>query len=176
MPKPSTRELVDAVPQVGRVHWIGLRPARRAPLDVVEVVRAEVGRGLLGDRSADAAPNPARKRQVTLIQGELLPVVAALAGIDEVDPGLLRRNLLVTGINLRSLTDRRVRIGEAVLEITGPCHPCSRMEENLGPGGFQAMRGHGGWNARVVEAGEIRVGSSVEAQPRRPDAPEPSEV
>ncbi len=176
MPKPSTRELVDAVPQVGRVRWIGLRPARRATLDVVEVVRAEVGRGLLGDRSADATPKPARKRQVTLIQGELLPVVAALAGIDEVDPGLLRRNIVVTGINLRSLTGRRVRIGDAVLELTGECHPCSRMEENLGPGGFQAMRGHGGWNARVVVAGEIRIGSSVAAQPRRPDAPEPSEV
>ncbi len=173
---PSTRELVDHVPQVGRVAWIGLRPGRREPIEVVEATRAEVGRGLVGDRAADVEPNPSRKRQVTLLQGEHLPAVAALVGLDAVDPADLRRNLVVEGINLRSLGDRPFRVGDAVLEITGECHPCSRMEENLGTGGFQAMRGHGGWNARVLEAGDVHVGSKVEALPRPDGAPEPPEV
>jgi MOSC domain-containing protein YiiM len=69
----------------------------------------------------------------------------------------------VSGINLLSLKGLRFRIGEAVLEGTGPCDPCSRMEENLGPGGFQAMRGHGGLTARVIEAGTVCVGDRVEA-------------
>ncbi len=172
----STRDLMDLVPQVGEVRWIGLRPERRAPLQSVDSVTAEVGRGLIGDRAAARAPDPARRRQVTLIQAELLPVVAALLDRPAIDPGLLRRNLVIAGINLRSLAGRRVRVGEVVLEVTGECHPCSRMEENLGPGGFQAMRGHGGWNARVVEAGTLTLGAHVEALPRIASTPEPADA
>ena len=111
--------------------------------------------GLAGDHA------PAGPRAVTLIQAEHLPVIAALAGLAAAPPAKLRRNLVVSGLNLAALRHRRLRIGGATLEVTGPCPPCSRMEEALGPGGYNAMRGHGGWYARVVEPGRLGVGDEV---------------
>jgi hypothetical protein len=84
-------------------------------------------------------------------------------GAKSVEARELRRNLVVSGINLAALRGRRVRVGGAVLGITGPCAPCSRMEAALGPGGYTAMRGHGGWCAEVVRPGVIALGDEVSA-------------
>ena len=73
----------------------------------------------------------------------------------------MRRNIVVSGINLQSLKEHQFKIGDATLYGTGNCPPCSRMEENLGPGGYCAMRGHGGITAFVVQTGTIRLGDHV---------------
>jgi MOSC domain-containing protein YiiM len=77
----------------------------------------------------------------------------------------LRRNLVVSGLPLVALKGRRFRIGEVVLEGTDACDPCSRMEDALGPGGYNAMRGMGGLCARIVEGGRILRGDTVVALP-----------
>jgi MOSC domain-containing protein YiiM len=98
---------------------------------------------------------------VTLIQAEHLEIVARLLGKAAIEPALVRRNIVVSGINLLALRSQEFQIGEAVLVGTGNCAPCSRMEEVLGPGGYNAMRGHGGITAAVVQPGVLRVGDSV---------------
>jgi len=142
----------------GTVAWIGIRPARREPVRSVETVEAVETHGLRGDHFAG---KPGSDRQVTLFQHEHLEVVASILGCGPIDPGRLRRNIAVRGINVLSLVERRFRIGAAEFEGVGPCRPCSRMEENLGFGGWNAMRGHGGIVARVVRTGPIRVGDEV---------------
>lgn len=155
------QQLLNSLPQIGRVEWIGIAPAPRAPIRPVDVVSAEAGHGLTGDHHAKRRKGG--ERQVTLIQFEHLAAVASLCGRDAVSPELLRRNIAVSGLNLLALKNRPFRIGEVLLEGTGPCEPCSRMEENLGPGGYNAMRGHGGITARVLEGGTIRIGDQVVA-------------
>ena len=154
-------ELLGMLPQTGRLEWIGLSPASRGPITSVSEALVRVGTGLDGDHHS---PSGRGKRQVTLIQAEHLPVIASLLGRESIGPELLRRNLAVSGINLLALKDRRFRIGEVLLEGTGLCHPCSRMEETFGPGGYNAVRGHGGITARVIEEGMIRVGDSIRAE------------
>jgi MOSC domain-containing protein YiiM len=160
----------------GQVDAIWLRPARREAAVATDQAMALVDRGLHGDRSAARAPSRpgGSKRQVTLIQVEHLAVMAALLGRPTIDPALLRRNLVVSGINLLAtktlFKDEPLvlKLGDqVVLEITGPCDPCSRMEEILGHGGYNAMRGHGGMTARVLRGGLIHQGDTVTCLPRQ---------
>ena len=146
-------------PRVGRVEWIGLTPSKGAALNQVDRVEAHVGTGLEGDRHC-AAGRPGSTRQVTLVQQEHFAVMSAMLERD-VLPGDIRRNISVSGINLFSLRFARFRVGDALLQGTGICAPCNRMEKILGPGGFNIMRGMGGITARVIEAGEIAVGAEV---------------
>jgi len=158
--KKTLVELFETLPQLGRVEWIGVRPARRAPMNVLESVEADTETGLIGDRYAGRSG----QRQVTLIQYEHLPALASMLGIDEVDPASLRRNIAVSGINLLALKDKQFSIGDALLEYTELCHPCSFMEETFGAGGYNAVRGHGGIIARVVRPGTIRLFDKVSAK------------
>jgi len=165
------RTLTARFPRTGRLDQILLRPARREPVRSVPDAVVLAGRGLDGDRSALRSA-PAGKRHVTLIQAEHLPAVAALLGVAAVDPAVLRRNLVVSGLNLlaaKSLfRDQPLMLAlgdEVLLEVTGPCEPCSRMEEAFGAGGYNALRGHGGITARVLTGGVVRVGDAVRVRP-----------
>ncbi len=156
-PSPMA-EMMSHFASEGRVCWIGLRPAREAPVKVVLEAEVRIGEGIVGDRFNG---KPDSIRQVTLMQAEHLRVIAALLKRDAVDPALLRRNIVVEGINLLALKDLPFRIGSVWLEMTGPCQPCSKMEKALGFGGYNAMRGHGGITAKVLQAGFIQVGDVV---------------
>ena len=154
--------LMARFPRTGTVAWVGVRPARDVDMNAVDVAEAVAGQGLVGDRYRVALGGRG-KRGVTLIQAEHLPAIAQLSGHGAVSPAMFRRNLVVQGIPLIALKDRRFRVGEVLLEGTGPCDPCSRMEAALGPGGYNAMRGMGGICARIVEGGTLRRGDAVVA-------------
>ncbi len=159
--------LLQTFPRSGRIDWIGIRPERGKPVTVLAEATASPDTGLVGDHYGGQNGT----RHVTLIQAEHLPAIASFAGLAGVFPELLRRNLVVSGINLLALKDQRIQIGDGpeavVLHITGQCHPCSKMETALGPGGYNALRGHGGMTARVIQGGLIRVGDSCFIQTPR---------
>ncbi len=163
------RPLMTAAPQQGRVERIGTRPVRHGAV-------AEVSSWDLADPKADHG-NKTGKRAVTLIQAEHIASIAALSGA-EFDALELRRNLVVSGVNLESLRQHgRFAVGDVVLEGTVECDPCNQMEDLLGPGGLAAMMGMGGICARIVTGGTIRVGDVVRRLPPEPaDAPESSEA
>ncbi len=151
-------QLMATLPRPGRVEWIGLRTRRDGPMDVVLRADAVAGKGLVGDRYVGGSG----KRGITLIQAEHLPVIAALAGHAKVDPAFLRRNIVVSGLPVIALKGRRFRLGGLLLEGTDSCDPCSRMEAALGAGGYNAMRGHGGLCARIVEGGVVAIGDVLQ--------------
>lgn len=156
--RSTLNDLLQNLPQQGRVEWIGVRPDKKTALQVLDTATV-LAKGLKGDHYAGSSG----KRSVTLIQAEHIKAIASLLHEKAIDPADLRRNIVVSGINLLALKGRKFKIGSAVLKMTGLCHPCSRMEENLGDGGYNALRGHGGINACVISPGEIKLKDIVEA-------------
>ena len=157
----TLKQLLDTLPQQGEVSWIGVRPQRKAAMISLREVFASSETGLDGDRYQGQTG----KRHVTLLQEEHLAVIMSCSESKLVKPEDLRRNIVVCGINLLALKNRVIEIGSAQLEVTGLCHPCSRMETNLGAGGYNAMRGHGGITARILSDGTIKVGDLVRTVP-----------
>ena len=150
-------ELIGDLPGQGTVHWLGIRPAKDQVMLEPESIELCSESGIVGDRYAGRTG----KRHVTLIQWEHLSVMASFLGLDALDPKLLRRNVCVGGINLLALKGRQFQLGDAVLEFTGLCHPCSAMQRTFGPGGYNAVRGHGGITAMVVQSGMVGIGDKV---------------
>jgi MOSC domain-containing protein YiiM len=152
----SIKELQNRYSQAGKVIYIGVRPARLEPVNSLKYVQAIADFGLEGDRYRNNGT-----RQVSLIQAEHLQVVSSFMA-KSILPEMVRRNIVVEGLNLLALKGKRFSIGNAILEYSGECHPCSRMEANLGPGGYNALRGHGGITAKIVSTGLIKIGDLIQ--------------
>jgi MOSC domain-containing protein YiiM len=157
-PDSLVGRLLDGPMRPGTVTWIGVRPVRRQAMLPRQYADLDPVKGLDGDHYRSRAN---QVRQITVIQSEHIAAIAAYLGVDCIAPDQLRRNFVVSGINLRALRGRRFRIGSAVCMETGECHPCSRMEDILGPGGYNAVRGHGGITARIISSGQVRIGDEV---------------
>lgn len=103
--------------------------------------------------------NPA-KRQVTLIEREMIEQHAAALGTD-FDPGQVRSNIETTGIDLIALIGQHVRVGEAVLLFVEPRTPCHKMDA-LAQGLRGLMENNcQGVIARVVQGGRVRPGDAI---------------
>jgi len=143
----------------GKLEWIGLRSERRGEVVVVDQAEAVVDLGLVGDHRMKKTPGSAR--QVTLISSEYIQQICQHTGHSSIDPRLLRRNLVISGMNMNLLRYQRLQIGEVILETNALCHPCSRMDEALGAGGTAAMFGYGGLCAKIIQGGRMAVGDAV---------------
>ena len=140
----------------GSIVSIRLCVGHRDPMKSVESAYMRTGYGIEGDRHA-VSEGARTKRQVLLIDQETLDKF-------ELTPGEVRENITTFGIDLHSLSEgHRLALGdEAVVEITGHCAPCARMDE-IREGYRVALEGQRGMLASVVRGGQIAVGHAVEA-------------
>lgn len=130
-------------------------------METLDHVQVTVAEGLHGDFRGSLKPGR-NKRQVTVMTAEGWR--DALNELKAQLPWEQRRvNLLVDGVTLEESAGRRLIFDSGlVLEVTGECDPCSRMEE-VAPGLKAVLLPHwrGGVTTRVIEDGLIRVGDKV---------------
>ncbi len=132
------------------VAGLQICPGHRQSMKAVPSVQAIENQGLEGDRHA----RPDSARQVLLIELETLEKLDLRAGD-------VKENITTRGIGLMQLpVGTRLHIGGAVLELTGQCHPCSRMDE-IRAGLLAELGGRRGVLARVAQTGTMRVGDAI---------------
>ena len=140
----------------GRLEAIWLKRERGGTMDAVAEVTAQVGGGLAGDANFGRT-----RRQVTLIEKEVFDALKDEFG-SLVDPALRRANLMVSGVRLADTRDRKLRIGDCLLQVRGETRPCTLMEDQL-TGLRDALdpRWRGGVFCTVLSDARIQVGDEV---------------
>jgi len=134
----------------GRVVALFVSPRHGEPMQPCPEVTARPNHGL--DNCAHARPGSSR--QVLLIDSETLQEFA-------VAPGALKENLTSAGLDIPGLKPgTRLRLGEALLEITKLCTPCAFVDR-VQPGLREKLPSRRGMLARVLEGGTIRVGDPI---------------
>ena len=143
------------------------------PIEEVERINCVAGRGIEGDRFFDYKPD--YKGQITLFDWAVYERVRDEVVKGELDPKAFRRNVVMQGVDLNELIDKRFTLGG--LELTGSCEcsPCYWMDQACAPGTHEFLKGYGGLRARIVKGGELVMGDCeleilAEVEPRSDDA------
>ena len=150
----------------GTVASLHLHPARSGePLRAVDSIEVVAEQGIVGNgryfgRRSRSTGQPS-KRQVTLIERELVAEHAATLSLETIDPGVVRSNIEAVGVDLIALLGREVRVGEAVLLFYEARTPCEKMDRICQ--GLRALMEdrRQGVLAQVVRGGVIRVGDLI---------------
>lgn len=132
---------------------IFIAPKHGAAMQSVERVEALADAGLRGDRYTG--------RQVTFIELENIEAFTRSTGL-ALAPDMPRRNIVTQGIRLNELCGRRFRIGGAIFEGVELCEPCSLFARRTHREILDFFPQKAGLRARVISAGEIRVGEAIE--------------
>ena len=128
-------------------------------IESVEKVDCVANRGLVGDRFFDHEHN--FKGQVSFIGLEAIEAAREELGLAEVAPAKMRRNVVVSGIDLNGLVGKRFELGGTEFMGTEECAPCYWMDQAVAVGAAAALKGRGGLRCRILKSGTLELGENV---------------
>lgn len=128
------------------------------PLIETSEIECVAGRGIRNDRFFDYRDN--YKGQITFFSAEVFAELSRHFGIANKSPGVLRRNVIVSGVDLKSLIGADFELQGIQFCGTAHCAPCYWMETAFAPGAEEFLAGRGGLRARILSDGRIRVGEA----------------
>ena len=142
---------------IGTLLAIAGKASKRADMVTAHETEITLENGVAGDWRGRPGP-----RQVTIVSQESWRDACNELG-QQVDWIERRANLLVDTVDLRSADGEIVRVGDAVLRVTGELEPCSRMDEAcMGLQKALQPEWRGGVTCQVIRGGRIRIGDPVE--------------
>lgn len=114
------------------------------------------GKGIEGDRFFDYKPD--YKGQITFFSESTIDAVKKDLGHQHAKAQLFRRNVVLAGIDAEALIGKRFSIGD--VEFTGSCEaaPCFWMDQAVGEGTHEFLKGKGGLRARITKGGSLPTG------------------
>jgi MOSC domain-containing protein YiiM len=129
-----------------------------SPLVEKERIECVAGQGLLGDRYFNHRED--YKGQITFFSAEIFERLRARFGIREKPAGVLRRNVIVSGVDLLSLIGCEFEIQGVKFRGTQHCAPCEWMDVAIAPGAKEFLKENGGLRAKILTDGELHVGDA----------------
>ena len=122
-------------------------------------IECVAGRGIRGDRFFDYKDD--YQGQVTFFSREIFDDLSREFGLTTKSPGVLRRNLIVSGIDLNELIGVEFELQGVQFRGTQHCKPCDWMNLAFAPGTEPFLRpGKGGLRARILSSGRLSVGEA----------------
>jgi MOSC domain-containing protein YiiM len=128
------------------------------PLLEREQIECVAGRGLRGDRFFDFREN--YKGQITFFAHEIFERLSAEFPQVKKSPAVLRRNVIVSGVDLNSLVGREFILQGVPFLGVAECSPCYWMNRAFAPGAEERLRGNGGLRARILADGVLSLGQA----------------
>jgi MOSC domain-containing protein YiiM len=134
----------------------GQAPGEHPLIEVAEV-QCLAQRGLEGDRFLDYKPDYGG--QVTFFAMEVFEELCRTTAIFDKEPGALRRNVLVRGVDLNMLIGRSFSVQGVSFSGSSECKPCYWMDRSFGPGAEAFLKNRGGLRAKILTSGILRTGN-----------------
>jgi len=134
-------------------HGLG---AEKHPTVEVDTVMCRAGRGVEGDRFFDYKED--YKGQITFFSWEIVEAARAKYAAPALSAGAFRRNVVIAGVDVNTLIGRKFSIGGVEFEGTVESKPCYWMDQAVGPGAEEWLRGNGGLRAKILRDGPLAVG------------------
>ena len=134
------------------------RPPDDYPLVEVREIECVAGHGIRGDRFYDYKDN--YKGQITFFSQEVFDGLSAAFPHVEKPASVLRRNVIVSGVNLNSLIGEEFQLQGLRFLGTAHCRPCYWLDQAFAPGAEAWLKGNGGLRAQILTSGTLRVGAA----------------
>jgi MOSC domain-containing protein YiiM len=128
------------------------------PLIAAERIECVAGHGIRGDRFFDYQDD--YKGQITFFSREVFDLMSNAFGLTTKSPGILRRNVIVSGVGLPELIGADFELQGVRFRGTAHCNPCHWMNSAFAPGAEEFLAGRGGLRARILTDGWIAVGDA----------------
>jgi MOSC domain-containing protein YiiM len=148
------------------VENIFITKTRREQPHEIEAAKLEAGKGIVGDRYHERALE-------FLAMGDQVPsnhisVISKeeLAGFlernnAEIDYADFRRNVLISGIDLRELIGRQFKLGSALCQGIEDCDPCAFLAATVHHSVLPEMKEKAGLRAIILEDGDLKIGDTI---------------
>ena len=122
----------------------------------------EKGKGIVNDRYYGNFIE--KKEQVTLINLEEINNFNSQIK-QNIDAKNFRRNIIVSGINLKKLINKKIKINEVTLKIHEVCQPCKYLQDRLKiPSLVKMLINKSGVRAEIITSGSLAVGDIIKIE------------
>jgi MOSC domain-containing protein YiiM len=144
---------------MGKIEAINITNISEGNTFYVNQAILEKGKGIVNDRYYKNFKE--KKEQVTLINLEDINNfnIQIKQNIEAKD---FRRNIIVSGMNLNELIDKKIKINKVTLKIHEICQPCKYLQNRLKtPGLVKILLNKSGVRAEILSSGSLSVGDAI---------------